>query len=140
MHKVLVFIVALGVIGAGCSFSQYSQTVKLDENIDTYRTGCEVNADVLLAEYKQYEANQYYTPGYGPTPRPTPVPKPVSDSDLTIKAMLEKVWENGCLTGRRDTVGAEQVEIMALRDQLTILDGRIAAMEQKQAAKLAAVN
>ena len=128
--KALSLLAVLVVLFAvGCSFSEYSQTVDLEENIDDHRTGCEVDADKLLAEYKRYEANEYYYPGFSATPEPTPTVSPVSDTELTTKIMLERVWENGCQTGRRDAVGAEQTTLMSLRDQMALFEERIAALE-----------
>ena len=101
----------------------------MPENIDDYRTGCEIDAYTLIADYKQYEANEhYYESSYG-TPEPTNTPSPVDSSDLALKVMLEEVWENGCMTGRRDTVGAAQATLMGLRDELAILEAKITALE-----------
>ena len=129
MKKALVLMAVVAGLMASCSFSEYSQSEKVMENIDDHRTGCEIDVDKLLAGYKQYEANRFYSPGYGDTPRPTPTPSPVDDSDLAIKVLLEQVWENGCQTGRRDAVGAEQATLMGLRDQLELFEARIAALE-----------
>ena len=130
-----VLILALVAITAsvlvGCSFSEYSQTVDLLENIDDYRTGCEIDTDKLMAGYKQYEANEYYYDtsfGQG-TPSPTSTPSPISDAELTSRIMLETTWENGCLAGRRDVVGAEQATLLGLQDALALLAEKIAALE-----------
>ena len=120
-----------GLFAVGCSFSEYAQSESLTENIDDYRTGCEVDADSLIAGYKQYDANRYYIDlsfGVG-EPDPTPTPSPIDDDELATKIMLERVWENGCKTGRRDAVGAERATLMGLRDQLDILEGRLSALE-----------
>ncbi len=113
---------------AGCSFSEYAQSEELAENIDDHRTGCEVDTDALLAGYKQYEANRFHL-SFGPTPEPTPTPGPVTDMEIAAVVLLEKVWENGCQTGRRDVVGAEEATLMGLKDQLRILGDRITALE-----------
>ena len=133
MRKILVL--ALGAIMAsvlvGCSFSEYSQTAALPENIDDYRTGCEIDADTLMVEYKQYEANKYYLDtsfGRG-TPSPTNTPSPIDQSDLAINTMLVETWQSGCVAGRTDTVGAEQATLMGLKDELALLAERIAALE-----------
>ena len=117
-------VIGLGMlILAACSFSEYAQSDKLAENIDDHRTGCEVDADALLAGYKQYDANQFHFSG------PTPTPGHVTDTEIVAAVLLEKVWENGCQTGRRDVVGAEEATLMGLKDQLRILGDRIAALE-----------
>ena len=82
-----------------------------------------------VEEYAQWEANQFYIPGFGLTPEPTPTPSPLRDSEVASKVFLAKVWENGCQAGRRDAAGAEQATLMGLRDQLNLLDARIAALE-----------
>ena len=128
MAKILMAAAVMVALVTGCSFSEYSQTVDLEENIDDHRTGCEVDADKLLAEYKRYEANEYYF-SFSATPEPTPTVSPVTDTELTTKIMLERVWENGCETGRRDAVGAEQATLMSLRDQMALFEERIAALE-----------
>ena len=91
----MVLILALGAITAsvlvGCSFSAYSQTAALPENIDDYRTGCEIDTDRLMAGYKQYEANEYYYDenfGEG-TPSPTSTPSPITDAEMLSRIMLE---------------------------------------------------
>ena len=109
MSKIAIILPAIlfSVILSGCSFGEYSQSVDLPENIDDYRTGCEIDSDVIMAEYKQYEANESYVDwsfGDG-DPDPTPTPGPVTSSDLGVKAVL---LEDGCLAGRTDAVGAEQ--------------------------------
>ena len=126
---------ALGAITAsvlvGCSFSEYSQTIGLPENIDDYRTGCEIDTDKLMAEYKQYEANEfYYDTSFGQgTPSPTSTPSPISDTEVMTRIMLERAWENGCLAGRQDVVGAEQATLLGLKDTLALLAERITALE-----------
>ena len=132
MKKVLLISMVLGVILVGCSFSEYSQTADLAENIDDdYRTGCEVDVDTLMAEYKQYEANQSYIDwsfGEG-TPQPTPTPSPITASDRELSAGLIEAWKSGCIAGRTDVVGARQATIMGLKDELELLSERIAALE-----------
>ena len=127
---VAVGILALLVLSA-CNFGEYAREAELTEgsNVDAYRTGCEIDAAALMAEYKQYDANRFYYPGYGSTPEPTPTPGVVTDTEIGTQILLETVWENGCQTGRRDAVGADQATLMALQDQLTILAERIAALE-----------
>ena len=128
--KIVVLILAvIGLSVLACDFSQYAQTENLTENIDTYRTGCEVDVDTLMTNYKQYEANRFYIPSFSGTPNPTSTPRPISDSDIVASTLLEQVWEHGCQTGRRDSVGAEQVTLMSLRDQLNVLGDRISALE-----------
>ena len=126
--RTILILAALVATMMACDFSEYAQSEELAENIDDHRTGCEVDADELLAGYKQYEANQFYF-SFGPTPEPTPTPGPVSDTDIAAAVLLERIWENGCTTGRRDVVGAEQATLMGLQDQLRILGDRIAALE-----------
>ena len=118
-------LVAALVTLAGCYFSQFAQEVKLEANIDQVRTGCEIDADLLMAAYKQYDANRLHF-GRGPTP----VPEPIDDTELTTMILLEMVWENGCETGRRDAAGSEQASLMALRDQLGLLQDRFEAFEE----------
>ena len=109
---------------AGCYFSEYVQEAELEANIDSARTGCEIDTDTLMAEYKQYDANRYHRSG------PTPTVEPIADDEFLTMALLEKVWENGCETGRRDAVGAEQATLMGLRDQLQVLQDRIDSLEE----------
>ena len=131
MKVTLVLVAIMASVLAGCSFSEYSQTIDLPENIDDFRTGCEIDADKLMAGYKQYEANEYYFDtsfGQG-TPSPTNTPSPIDQSDLSINVLLLETWQNGCEAGRRDAVGAEQATLMGLKDALALLAGRIAALE-----------
>ena len=123
MRRLMLAIMVLTALTLGCSFSEYSQSAALPENIDDYRTGCEIDADRLIAGYNQYDANRFHFLG------PTPTPDPITDRELTAKLQLEMVWENGCQAGRRDVVGAEQATIMNLRDQLRLFEERIAALE-----------
>ncbi len=123
--QVAIGIAVLIVVTAGCSFSQFTQSEKLTENIDDYRTGCEVDADTLMTEYKQWEANRWHFDADDPTPTPSPI----DDMEVALSAHLESVWEHGCATGRRDVVGAEQTTLKALRDQLDILDDRLTELE-----------
>ena len=125
----LIAGLAAVVLAVGCSFSEYAQVTKLEDNVDDYRTGCEIDEDTLVEQYVQWEANQHYYPGFGLTPEPTPTPSPLRDSEVATKVFLAKVWENGCQAGRRDAAGAEQATLMGLRDQLDLLDVRIAALE-----------
>ena len=110
---------------AGCYFSQYAQETELETSIDSMRTGCEIDTDTLMAEYKQYDANRLHF-GSGATP----TPGPIDDNEFLTMALLEMVWENGCETGRRDAVGAEQASLMGLRDQLQVLQDRIDSLEE----------
>ena len=129
--KISLFIsvtTMIAAFGFACSFNEYAQTENLTENIDDHRTGCEVGTDDLLAGYKQYDANEFYFEGFGPSPNPTNTPSPITDTELSTALLLEKVWENGCETGRRDVVGAEQASLMSLEDQLNVLSDRIDAL------------
>ena len=123
--QVAIGVAVLIVVTMGCSFSQFTQSEKLTENIDDYRTGCEVDAETLMTEYKQWEANRWH---FDPDD-PTPTPSPIDDMEVALSAHLESVWEHGCATGRRDVVGAEQTTLKALRDQLNILDDRLTELE-----------
>ena len=126
--KVWIGIAVLLVVGAGCQFSEFTQSKKLAENIDDYRTGCEVDANTLMTEYKQWEANRWPTlPG-----QPTPTPSPIDDYEVALSVQLEKVWEHGCATGRRDVVGAKQTTLKGLRDQLNVLEKRLTDLEKAE--------
>ena len=114
---------------SACTFSEYVQSDQVAENIDDYRTGCEVDADVLMAGYKWHEANQFHFDSGLGTPIPTPTSSPITDDEVALSALLEKVWENGCQTGRRDATSADQAALMSLRDHLSILDARLSAIE-----------
>ena len=127
-HMMLVIAVATAATLVACTFNEYAQTEKIAESIDDHRTGCEVDSDALLAGYKQYDANEFYYVGFGTTPEPTNTPSPVTDDELATALLLEKVWENGCQTGRRDTVGADQATLMGLRDKLALLEAEIDAL------------
>ena len=117
------------VVGLACGFNEYVQSENVIENIDEYRTGCEIDADSLMAGFKQYDANKYHIDfGFG-TPEPTPTPSPVTDTEVSTKVLLERIWENGCQTGRRDVVGSEQATLMILQDQLNVLEKKIEALE-----------
>ena len=124
--KIAIGITVMALALVACSFSEYSQTIELDDNIDDYRTGCDVDSEVLLAAYMQWDANRWHFGGEG---TPTPTPDPVSDTELLTKIQLEKVWEHGCLTGRRDVAGAEQATLMGLQDQLDGLADELAALQ-----------
>lgn len=129
--KMLVGLVALTLALAACDFSEYAQSENIVEDIDDYRTGCEINTDALLTGYKQYEANRFHVDtsfGRG-EPDPTPTPGPTTSEDIATTELLEKAWENGCQTGRRDAAGAKQATIMSLRDALTLLEKRISELE-----------
>ena len=127
--KYLIAIIGILTLTA-CSFSEYVQTEKLTEaeNVDAYRTGCDIDREQLMAGYKQYEANQLYF-SFSATPEPTPTPRPINSTELSTSILLEQAWEHGCQTGRRDVVGADQATLMSIRDQLTALDQRIALLE-----------
>ena len=128
--KYLLGIVTVLLFTIGCNFSEYAQSENLAENIDSHRTGCEIDTAGLMAGYKQYDANQlYFNFSFSLTPEPTPTPGPITDTEILTSALLEQVWEHGCQTGRRDAAGAQQATLMGLRDQLNILDSRISAME-----------
>ncbi len=128
--RIITVTVVLGALALiACSFSEYAQSEKLAENIDDHRTGCEVDTDALLAGYKQYDANRFYSSYDAERNEPTPTPGPVTDTEIAAVVLLEKVWENGCQTGRRDVVGAEEATLMGLKDQLRILGDRITALE-----------
>lgn len=116
------------VTAIACSFNEYAQSEILIENIDSHRTRCEIDAENLMTGYKQYDANEYYRPGFGTTPEPTNTPSPITDTEIATAKMLETVWENGCLTGRRDAVGADQATLMGLQDQLDLLASQIDAL------------
>ena len=68
MRRLMLAIMVLTGLTLGCSFSEYSQSAALPENIDDYRTGCEIDADRLIAGYNQYDANRFHF--LGPTPTP----------------------------------------------------------------------
>ena len=55
-----VLIAGLAIVAAavGCRFSEFAQSAYVIENIDDYRTGCEVDTATLMKEYKQHEANR----------------------------------------------------------------------------------
>ena len=127
MNAAIVTVMAILALGmtAACSFSQFTQSEKLTENIDDYRTGCEVDAETLMTEYKQWEANRWH---FDPDD-PTPTPSPIDDMEVALSAHLESIWEHGCETGRRDVVGAEQTTLKGLRDQLNVLDKRLTELE-----------
>ena len=124
--KVVVIVIGMLAVGltAACSFSEFGQDKKIAENIDDYRTGCEVDADTLMTEYKQWNANRFHFGGGS-----TPTPSPIDDYEVVLSVQLEKVWEHGCATGRRDVVGAEQTTLKGLRDQLNVLDQRLTELE-----------
>ena len=111
-----------------CSFNEYAQSEKLIENIDSHRTGCEIDADNLMTGYKQYDANDYYFSSSFGTPEPTNTPSPITNTEIATAKLLETVWENGCLTGRRDAVGADQATLMGLQDRLDVLAAQINAL------------
>ena len=128
--KYLIAIIGILTLTA-CNFSEYVQSEKLTEaeNVDAYRTGCDIDRDSLTAGYMQYDANRHYYPGINATPNPTPTPRPVDRNNLAISIELEEAWEHGCQTGRRDVVGADQATLMSIRDQITALDERLALLE-----------
>lgn len=123
--SVVILVVIVGSVVAGCSFDQFAQSSNLETRIDEYRTGCELDDDKLLSEYLQYDANEFYIPGFGDTPRPTPTPGPASGTDLQTQLMLTKVWEHGCQTGRQDVTGSETADWLALKDQLDVLATKV---------------
>ena len=71
--QVAIGVAVLIVVTMGCSFSQFTQSEKLTENIDDYRTGCEVDAETLMTEYKQWEANRWHFDPDDSTPTPSPI-------------------------------------------------------------------
>ncbi|MDE2823050.1 MAG: hypothetical protein OXK79_06055, partial [Chloroflexota bacterium] len=105
----------------------FTQEKKIEENIDDYRTGCEVDAETLMTEYKLWEANRLAFLG-----RPTPTPRPVTDTEVALQVFLERVWEHGCATGRRDVTGAKQTTLLELRDQLNLIDERLTKLEEAE--------
>ena len=125
---IAVAIATMLVTSIACSFNEYAQSEKLIENIDSHRTGCEIDAESLMAGYKQYDANEYYFSSSFGTPEPTNTPSPITDNEIATAHMLETVWENGCKTGRRDAVGADQTTLMGLQDQLDVLASQIDAL------------
>lgn len=123
-----VVAVTILVTAIACSFNEYAQSEMLIENIDAHRTGCEIDTESLMTGYKQYDANKYsFTSSFG-TPEPTNTPSPITDTEIATAKMLETVWENGCQTGRRDNVGADQATLMGLQDQLDVLAAQIDAL------------
>lgn len=125
MKAVLIVAAVLAMGLTACQFSEFTQSEKITENIDDYRTGCEVDTDTLMALYKQWDANRWqFSPG------PTPTPSPIDDHEVALSVQLEKIWEHGCETGRRDVAGAEQTTLKGLRDQLNVLDGRLSELEE----------
>lgn len=127
MNRVIVLSIIglLIVLVLGCNFSEFTQEAKIEENIDDYRTGCEVDAETLMTEYKAWEANRFARPG-----RPTPTPRPIADTEVALQVFLERVWEHGCATGRRDATDAEQATLSGLRDQLNVIDKRLTELEE----------
>ena len=124
------WMIALAAAGAfallsACDFHEYAQVEDLGANIDEHRTGCQVDSTALLAGYLQYEANAYH---FGPDP--TPTPGPATRTDLSIQRMLEEVWEHGCMTGRRDAMGAEAATLAGLRDAITVLEAQLADLDE----------
>ena len=117
------------IVIVGCSFNEYAQSAELLDNIDEYRSGCQIDDEKLQTEWQQYDANELYYAGFGDTPNPTPTPSPLTESEIAQSLLLEKIWENGCMTGRADVVGAEQATLMGLKDELQLLEERIAALE-----------
>lgn len=53
----------------------------------------------------------------------------MTDTEISTSVLLERIWEHGCQTGRRDAVGAEAATLMDLRDQLAIFEERLKALE-----------
>ena len=131
MSKIaIIFLpILLGVILTGCRFGEYSQTIDLPENVDDYRTGCEIDSDALMAGYKQYDANRYYTEWDSERGEPTPTPEPITSDDLGVQSVLLEAWKAGCMAGRTDAVRAEQATLMGLKDELAVLAAKIAALE-----------
>lgn len=80
-----------------------------------------------MTEYKKWDANRYARPG-----RPTPTPRPVSDTEVALQVFLERVWEHGCATGRRDVTGAKRTTLLELRDQLNLIDQRLTELEEAE--------
>lgn len=127
--RTLLILIAVTAILTACSFDEFAQSAKIADNIDDHRTGCEIDADKLTTAYVHWDQMQYYHEGFGDTPNPTPTPRPIRSDEVSAMVFLEIVWENGCDTGRRDATSAEQATLAGLRDQLTILDEQIAALE-----------
>ena len=142
--KYLIVTIFVGLVVIGCNFSDYAQTERIAENIDDYRTGCEIDTEELMTGYKQYEANKFYYIGESVsdavaravgdvvpnrTPAPTATPSPITYHDIATSTLLEKVWENGCMTGRRDVIGESQATLSSLKDQLELLSDRILDLE-----------
>ena len=118
----------------GCSFSEFAQTSDLENNIDSYRTGCLIDEADILVAYKEYESKQYdFTSSLGPLLPdfilPTPTPFPVTNEEFGQAMMLKQVWQSGCDAGRRDVVGAEQISLLQLKDMLKVLENRIIEIE-----------
>ena len=125
MRSVLLLGIAVTIAAMmmGCYFSEFAQDADLEENIDEVRTGCEIDADSLIEAYKQYEANKYHYDGS------TPTPGPVNDGELATSILLERVWELGCETGRRDVVGSQAATLMGLQDRLDLLADILADLQ-----------
>ena len=119
-------IVALMIATIACNFSQFAQSEDLTENLGEYRTGCAVDEDQLLREYLQYDANRFYTTGFGNTPNPTNTPSPADDTDIATQRFLKEVWEHGCNTGRTIATDAETNDLMDLQDEINVLATKVA--------------
>ncbi len=122
-RRVAIAIACTLAVFTACDFHEYAQVESLGTDIDAYRTGCEVDSDTLLAGYLQYEANRFHYSG------PTPTPGPATRTDLTIEQVLSDVWAHGCITGRRDALGAERATLAGIRDEIDLLEARLAELE-----------
>lgn len=131
MKVMIAVLVALLLVAGACNFSEYAQSADVAENIDDYRTGCQVDGERLMAEYKRYDANEFHFDWGLGTPEPTPTPSPITDTEVSTAALLEHVWENGCQAGRRDAVGSAQASLMELRDLLDLLEDRLDAWDSE---------
>ncbi len=122
-NAVVVSVLALAV--AGCNFFEFVQSAKLDtdEGIDQYRTGCVLDEATLTRLYVHYDQMELHFSG-----RPTPTPRPIKASETEQAAQFKLLWEAGCETGRRDAVGREQADLLALQDRINVLQKQLDAL------------